>query len=274
MFFDFDLVFTRAQFLPTLLAIGILVYFASVAYRRRGDGTIGVRTVPQKSVGRKLYDLWSSTPLWMVSLWFLVPLVLPFVLQYFIGPSFEPRYTISALPAFALLCALIVYSVPLRKLIPPAALLIAFVLVWLPSMWHYYTWDILEQWSEVADHVSTQANESDKLMFLGNGARSDGNNHLRDAYQMYADKAPILCADGVYDLSAEAENREMGQCLQEGHRVWLVMRYHKIADVDWMQKQVEQHYRGQIVKQQEFTNIRLLLVANHAQSMAQTRRTN
>ena len=274
MFLDFDLFFTQTQLLSTPFAIGMLLFFY-IQNQKKSEraGAFGAMSSRAMSTIHSLRNaLWTDTSGWLVLLWFLVPLALPFTLQYVVGPSFEPRYTIGALPASAILLAWVMRSVALRKLMPPVAALTALVIVWLPSAWHYYTWDVSEQWAEVTQHVSTHASREDRLMFVGKGARSEGNNHLLDAYQLYAQKVPSLCADGVYDLVNEAKSNEMGQCLQDGHRVWLVMRYHKIDDAHWMQDQVAHYFRAQLVEEYHFTNIRLFLFENRTQTATHVRR--
>lgn len=97
-----------------------------------------------------------------LGLWLAVPILLPFVLSYAVTPIYIVRSTIVALPAFYLLVARGVVTVPSRALrgVLVGALVIG-LLVPLPG---YYADQQKKQWRSAAEYVAANADEDDLVV--------------------------------------------------------------------------------------------------------------
>lgn len=159
----------------------------------------------------------NGSPLALVLLWLLGPILFPFVLSKIIDPIYVHRYTIAAAPALYLLIALGLTS--LRRVVPTYAALGALAILIAPGLYEYYTTDIKEQWREAAVLIQSREQANDRLVFA-----PGEKGTIEDTFDWYYSGSLAGC---TVEASATAEQEiaaAVAPCVNEGERLWVVMR--------------------------------------------------
>ncbi len=158
-----------------------------------------------------------ANELLLVGLWFLCPILLPFVLSKVFGPMYIHRYTIAAAPAFYLLLALAMTAA--RRAVPlPASLGLVAILI-APGLLEYYVTDVKEQWRETAAYVQANAQTGDVIVFA-----PGENGALRRTFNWYyrGDLPQCDLPTGLKDDAAIAD--ALANCAASAERFWLILR--------------------------------------------------
>lgn len=155
---------------------------------------------------------------WMVLLWLLVPVVVPFVLSYAFAPILMPRYTIAASLAMFLLVAKGLRTLPVSL----GVLLAGIVLIGLLApLAPYYADTQKQQWDAVAPAVESEADEQALVLV--------SQSHFVTPYQYYAGRD----AENVAGIDDDATRSTVKGAVSDYESVWLVLsraRYDPMAE--------------------------------------------
>jgi len=99
--------------------------------------------------------------IFMLWIWFLSPIILPFILSQFLTPFYFTRYAIPSSVAFYMLASMGIEFV--RKEFKDIILVLVFVLSVVNLVW-YYAKTNKEQWREVAKFVEERIEENDLIV--------------------------------------------------------------------------------------------------------------
>ncbi len=147
-----------------LLAIFILLLVLLVLSFNRAKG---IKTMAEafQSVKRRSLSLPKDAEgVYLLSLWFLLPLLIPFVVSQFSQSSiYWTRYTIEAMPAFYLLVAKGISSIKYSR--ARASVIVIIAALSLLSIYNYYIQVNKEQWRDAAEFVDTNAQLGDLVLF-------------------------------------------------------------------------------------------------------------
>lgn len=167
----------------------------------------------------------------LLGLWFLTPILGPFLLSQFMTPMFWPRYAIGAVPALYVLMARGLLRLPGRWLqgaaIPAMLALSAAGLInynrspAVSGRWQgsYVSWEV-ESWRETVALLSREVRPTDLVLVAPEYARAPFEYYARD-------RIPALSVPGVADPRRPWGGIIRGEIsLQPRTRAWLVFRRH------------------------------------------------
>jgi len=100
----------------------------------------------------------------LVILWFLVPIALALIMSEIFKPMYHNRYLICSAPAFYILVALIMTK--LKKIIPIAIILIAYIFLISPGLYNYHTKPVREDWREVGSYIKKNDTSRTSLVLI------------------------------------------------------------------------------------------------------------
>ncbi|KAA3646455.1 MAG: hypothetical protein DWQ07_09585 [Chloroflexi bacterium] len=163
-----------------------------------------------------LFSEWGRNLL-LISLWFLVPVVIPFVISKVYSPIYEGRYIINALPALSLGLAVVIYH--LRRVIPVWLALTTLVVMIVPGFYFYYTLDIKEQWRQMAAYVAASDQKTDLVILA-----PDEDGFQTDAFKLYFEDSLESCGIPVEVATPDKIDSIVDDCAQDNGRIWLVVR--------------------------------------------------
>lgn len=150
-----------------------------------------------------------------VTLWLLVPVIVPFALSFVIQPMYELRYVIVAAPAFLILVSLGVTAISLRHV---RLVLIGLVLVgMLLPLPGYYADPHKDQWEDAADLVEASI-DTDDVIIVVPGWTWEG---LSDGFRYYFDRDDVP-VHPIYDGSPDEAYVD---AVADGDDVYLVLSY-------------------------------------------------
>lgn len=204
---------------PEVFALAGLYFVAACAgfvfLAGRGPWLAAVRgLVPQ--VNEEIRQR-NGTPLALVLLWLLGPILFPFVLSKIVDPIYVHRYTIAAAPALYLLLALGITA--LRRVVPVYAVLGALAILIAPGLNEYYVTDVKEQWREAATLVQSREQASDTIIFAPGESGT-----IEATFDWYYEGDLAACAVEAGTTAADEISAAVAPCISNGERVWVVMR--------------------------------------------------
>lgn len=153
----------------------------------------------------------SINSVYIVVLWFVVPILVPIALSHVITPIFVDRYSIGASLAFFILIAKGVrtFSFPPLRYVVVGLLLVGLVLP-LPT---YYQDDQKEQWREAATNVEPNVDDDDVVLV--------SRPFTERSFSYYFDRPDVTVVRIQPDASADEIRAST-----EGHGdVWVVLSY-------------------------------------------------
>jgi mannosyltransferase len=156
--------------------------------------------------------------LYLLLLWLLCPIMLPYIVSQFSSPIFLPKYTIAALPAFTILAARGLLSLRFHQLrMILVLLLICFSLV---TLRNYFGSVKKDMWREAVAAISRLTKPNDLVLFDQESGRVPF-----DYYYERDDLIEKPFPD--YNSNMNADNLpEKLKAAIEGHdRVWLVLSH-------------------------------------------------
>jgi uncharacterized membrane protein len=156
--------------------------------------------------------------LYLLLLWLLCPILLPYIVSQFSSPIFLPKYTIAALPAFSILAARGLLSLRFHQLrMIVVLLLIGFSLVTLKNYFGSYKKDL---WREAVASISSLTRPDDLVLFIDQSGKVP--------FEYYY-KGPGLVEKPFPDYNTKLDTGNLAEQLKasiEGHtRIWLVLSH-------------------------------------------------
>jgi uncharacterized membrane protein len=156
--------------------------------------------------------------LYLLLLWLLCPILLPYIVSQFSSPIFLPKYTIAALPAFAILAARGLLSLRFHQLRMIVILLfVGFSLVVLKN---YYGSAKKDLWREAVTHFKTLAQPGDLVLFNDRSGQIPFDYYLR---RSDLDEKPF--PDYQIELTAENLPDALLYATEVRKRMWLVVSH-------------------------------------------------
>jgi len=154
-------------------------------------------------------------------LWFVCPIILPFIVSRFSSPIFLPKYTIPASLGFIILVARGFFTVRYHQLRMVLILLIAgFSLIALRS---YYTADRKDKWRDAVASFQKLARPNDVVLFN----QQSGYGPF-DYYARRADLIEIPFPDYSSELRVDNVAELLKPVVEGRDRVWLVLSHQGI----------------------------------------------
>ena len=160
-----------------------------------------------------------NSNLFMVGLWFLCPILIPFVISMIISPIYSHKYVISAAPAFYLLLALGIYGV--RRAVPLQISLGVLLILAVPGLSYYYAADVKDQWREAAAYVEENAGPDDVIVIAPNY----GVGIQQEAFNFYYQGTLPSCGLGPDELTDVEVWKDLERCVSGHDRFWAIVRY-------------------------------------------------
>jgi uncharacterized membrane protein len=209
-----------SSYSPSLLALFlILASFAIVSWKGVND-----RFNWKKFFNSIKSYLWNLNlpdinKVYLLLLWLLTPIILPFIISQISTPIYNDRYTIASSLAFYILIAR-----GIEKINNKFVKLIIIILVIGFSFAHireYYTIvNNKEPWREVADYIDTNAKEGDLLLFNGGFCQEN----VFDYYSKRTDliKKPFPKETRYID---EENIKELVPTVESYNRVWVILSH-------------------------------------------------
>lgn len=203
-------------------ALVAVVFVLGMAWhiRRRGLGTwlADLRALP-RSISVFLRTHHSA--LLLVLTWFLIPLLVPFVGSFAIGPMYILRYVMTASLALYILVAVV--GTLAQRLVPTWLLIASFLILALSSLQiEYYAATTKEQWREIAASVEEQVEDGDAVLVP---THNRPTATVAAAYGWYHSADAPLCQLKV-ELIEENDADERAayeDCTADADRIWLVL---------------------------------------------------
>ena len=153
----------------------------------------------------------------LVILWFVFPVLLPFIYSKIFSPIFLERYTIFAAPAFFLLISMAIFAI--RRFVPVYITLCAMMVVVLPGLYDYYSSDVNEQWQETAAYVQEYSKAGDVVVFA-----PDQNDVQHKNFEWYYRGSVPACGISTQVLDEGAFSDAITNCASGYNRYWVVIR--------------------------------------------------
>ncbi|HKR00034.1 MAG TPA: glycosyltransferase family 39 protein [Pyrinomonadaceae bacterium] len=198
-----------AWILAPLIALAVLAGWQG--WKRR----VGAQPLVDESGEGVRASRWK---LYLLLLWLLCPIMLPYIVSQFSSPIFLPKYTIAALPAFVILASRGFLSLRFHQLrMIVALLLLCFSVVVLKNYFSSYKKDL---WREAVAGLSVLAKPNDLVLF---------NDQSGQVPFQYYNKRNDLVEKPFPDYHTKLDEGNLAERLKgaiEGHdRVWLVISH-------------------------------------------------
>jgi mannosyltransferase len=156
--------------------------------------------------------------LYLLLLWLLCPIMLPYIVSQFSSPIFLPKYTIAALPAFTILAARGLLSLRFHQLrMIVALLLICFSLITLRNYFGSLKKDL---WREAVAAISARVKPSDLVLFNDQSGQVPFDYYLR---RSDLDEKPF--PDFKTTLTEENLPAALRYATEGRQRIWLVVSH-------------------------------------------------
>jgi hypothetical protein len=156
--------------------------------------------------------------LYVLLLWLTFPILLPYIVSQFSSPIFLPKYTIAALPAFTILAARGLLSLPFHQLrMVVLLLLLCFSFFPLRNYFGSYKKDL---WREAVASFQSLARPHDLVLFNDQSGRFPFQYYSR---RSDLDEKPF--PDFQVALTAENLSNALLRAVQDHERVWLVISH-------------------------------------------------
>lgn len=195
-------------FIP-LVALGL------IPQRRRGNthNTEEHTSVPAATARKSVFSGREKT--WLLLLWLLSPIVIPFVLSQFLSSIYLPKYTIAASAAFLILAARGIMSIGADRV---RVLLVALILgLSLVNMRAYWSAPHKDFWREAASYFDRTARDGDLVLFN----QGDGQVPFR-YYSKRNDVQELPFPDYKTQLTPATVGPVLNETVAGHNRVWLV----------------------------------------------------
>jgi uncharacterized membrane protein len=154
--------------------------------------------------------------IYLLLLWLVCPIILPFLVSKFSSPIFLPKYTIPALPAFIILAARGLSRVRFHQLRMLAAVFIlCFSLI---ALRNYYGTVRKDQWRDAVSGLEQKAEMNDLILL-----NPPSSIAAFDYYSKRTDLVKIPFPDYKWDFKAETVAQYLKPVVEGRRRVWLLL---------------------------------------------------
>ena len=192
-------------------------------------------------------SLLNTDKIFLLLLWLLTPIILPFTISRLSTPIYHTKYTIVASLAFYLLVSKGISNIPYRCIkIIVVIVIIAFSMVYLQR---YYTKINKQQWRDVANYIDKNANKLDMLLFHA-GAMNIAFNYYSKRTDLIKRRFPEK--GGKVD---EETIKELEPTVEGYRRVWIILSHSK-DEKELITKKLTEAYS--LSYQKKYVGIKLL----------------
>ena len=192
-------------------------------------------------------SLLNTDKIFLLLLWLLIPIILPFTISRLSTPIYHTKYTIVASLAFYLIVSKGISNIPYRCIkIIVVIVIVAFSMVYLQR---YYTKINKQQWRDVANYIDTNANKLDMLLFH-EGAMNIAFNYYSKRSDLIKRRFPEK--GGKVD---EETIKELEPTVEGYRRVWIILSHSK-DEKELITKKLTEAYR--LSYQKKYVGIKLL----------------
>jgi uncharacterized membrane protein len=220
----------------------ILSSFSLVPYKRLYDSNDS-KNLFQTSQGHepkiKLSDVKRS---YLLLLWLVIPIALPFVISKVSASIYWDRNTIVALPAFYLLVAVGIRKIEHKYL--KSAIICVVILGSLAGVWECYSTVNKHRWREIANDIDENAKQGDLLLF------NAGFNKL--PFNYYSKRTDLIKRPfpvGTSDVD-EDSIKKLGSAVKGYNRVWVILA-HSGDSNGLIKKKLTESYNSSFHKEYE-----------------------
>jgi mannosyltransferase len=152
---------------------------------------------------------------YLLLVWLLIPVILPFIISKVLTPIYWDRYTIGASVAFYILIAKGISNIN-HKYVQSAIIGIV-VMGSLVNVWGYHTETSKEQWRDIAHYVDTNAQLGDLVLFNA--------DFCQYSFDYYSERADLIKQPLLYSDVDEENIKSLKPILRDYDRVWAVLAY-------------------------------------------------
>jgi mannosyltransferase len=212
-----------------LIALSIIALWGS----QRGAASSDSTAHPDASHPSWLQD---RDKLYFLLAWLLTPVLVPFILSYLMRPIFLPKYTIAALPAFAILAA---RGLTQLRFVPARLLLVGLILLFSLSGLRRGYWGTQrkEDWRDAVGYFNQMAKPNDLVLIYPSFSQPPF-----DYYARRSDVTKAAFSDLGSDVATD-KAYEMLDAATKGHdRVWLVLHSLENESTLLMKKHLGERY--------------------------------
>ena len=156
--------------------------------------------------------------IYLLLVWLLTPIILPFILSQFSTPIYITRYTIAASLAFYILIAKGIDNINTKSI--KLAIIILVIAFSLGCVGEYYTEVDKEQWREVANYIDINAESGDLLLFNAGCCQET----VFDYYSKRADLNKKPFTEKTRDID-EKNIKELRPTVEGYSRVWVILSH-------------------------------------------------
>ena len=212
------LLYTLEMYAGSKQLAWILSVLIALAVFSGWKGWKGNRATESSSNESEKSLLTGRPKLYLLLLWLLCPIMLPYIISQFSSPIFLPKYTIAALPAFVILAARGLLSLRYHQLkLVLVLLLVGFSLVALRNSFGSPKKDM---WREAVARFTILAKPNDLVLFNQQSGQVP--------FDYYARRTDLI-EKPFPDYSSELRKDNLADLLKsaiEGHdRIWLVLSH-------------------------------------------------
>jgi mannosyltransferase len=202
-----------------------------------------------KSVETCSWNIRLSSSIYLLFVWLLTPIILPFIISKVFTPIYLTKYTIGASLAFYLLIAKGIRNINYSYF--KAVIITLIIGLSLVNVWRHYTIVTKEQWRDVANYIDTSAEYNNLLVF----SVAYGQNPF-DYYSKRSDliKKPfprlrLTEIDGekirllMQDIKIDKENiKELIPTVENHNRVWVIVSHCSIEGKEMIVETLRNSY--------------------------------
>jgi mannosyltransferase len=203
---------SRLFYLFTLLS-----FFSIVTYEKI-KGSIYWRNLFKSIEDYQLHIRFSNVDkIYLLFLWLLTPIILPFIISRFSTPIYWYRYTIGASLAFYLLVAVGIRNIGHKYV--RLAVISVIIVVSLTQIWRYYTTIHKEQWRDIASYIDINANQRDLIIFSASDIQMPFDYYSKRTdliKKPFPENTGILNEESITGLRATVEGKK---------RIWLILLF-------------------------------------------------
>lgn len=201
-------------FIP-LVALGLVSHRGR---QQNGQHSTAEEHLSARGSGKRGLLLSEREKSWLLLLWFLSPVAIPFVLSQFLSSIYLPKYTIAASTAFLVLAARGIMSIRADRVrVVLVAVLIGLSFV---NMRAYWSGPHKDFWRESAAYFERTAQSGDLVLFH----QESGEVPFR-YYSKRADVKAIPFPDYQTQLTSANVGDELRKAIDGHTRVWLVVSH-------------------------------------------------
>jgi len=160
----------------------------------------------------------NATSLYLLMLWFTIPIILPGIISFIFKPIYETRYAIAASLAFYIITAQGIHRI--RNRFFKSVIVVLIIVFSSANVWKYYERVDKQQWREVAGYIENNAQKGDFIIFMPGYTGPLIFNYYSTREDVIRKRFPEIHGDDLKSISGYIP------ALAEGKkRVWFVVSF-------------------------------------------------